>query len=122
MCTHYAQRGGRSTDSAGCGLFFVAGGSAFSHINWFFGAALLLFHIILIVVVILTMLPVVGPSLFLPSVVLVMPVGELALLYCASYYTLRGGISSYGAYCGVFFVRALSSAGIAGWNHGAALL
>jgi hypothetical protein len=43
LSTHYAQRGGRSTDSAGCGVFFVAGGSAFSHINWFFGAALLLY-------------------------------------------------------------------------------
>ena len=82
LCTHYAQRGGRSTDSAGCGLFFVAGGSAFSHINWFFGAALsFVLHIMLFVVVFLTLVPVVERFVFVLLLVLLVSSGSVALLY-----------------------------------------
>ena len=39
----------------------------------------------------------------------------------STHYTIRGGASNNGAYCGAFFVLASPSAGYAYWGHGAAL-
>lgn len=48
--------------------------------------------------------------------------GQLVLLYhMTSYYSLRGGRSSLGAYCGAFFVIANATASNTHWSLGAAL-
>lgn len=76
----------------------------------------------LFVVVVLAMMFIVVCFLFLSEIDLSMSSGPLALLYCSSYYDLRGGHSYGGAYCGALFVvAASSSAGLNSWYSGAVL-
>lgn len=53
---------------------------------------------------------------------MIINIGQLALLYCASYYAYRGGPSSNGDWCGVFYIRANSPPTGTAWFVGAALL
>ena len=52
---------------------------------------------------------------------MIINIGLLALLYCASYYAYRGGPSSNGDWCGVFYIRANSPPTGTAWFVGAAL-
>ena len=40
-CTHYALRGGRSSNSVGCGAFSTVADYTAGYANWSYGAALL---------------------------------------------------------------------------------
>jgi len=121
MSTHYTLRGGYSSLGTYCGVFCVRANTGADDYSWRIGAALLLLHIILFVVVVLALAPLVERFLFLRTMVLVIPTGSLALLYCASYYAFRGGLSDAGAYCGAFCVSARYSFSYAYWYYGAAL-
>jgi hypothetical protein len=82
----------------------------------------LLLHIILCVVVFLILTPIVGFYLFMAALVLVIILGSLVLLYyVTSYYPFRGGHSSAGTDCGVFYVLASLAVSVAYWHLGAAL-
>ena len=50
-----------------------------------------------------------------------MPSGTLVLLYHCTHYPLRGGTSSAGVDCGVFYINARTPASDTGWSRGAAL-
>ena len=60
-------------------------------------------------------------SLFLLTMMILMLVGILVLLYCASYYVFRGGPSTDGVDCGAFFILARRDAFTAYWHFGVAL-
>jgi hypothetical protein len=75
----------------------------------------------LFMVALLTMVPLVVSFILVLGMLLVLQFGTVELLYCASYYTYRGGRSSGGAACGVFFVAADTGAGSTRWYIGAAL-
>ena len=50
--------------------------------------------------------------------------GPMALLYHLKnivHYAIRGGSSSHGFYCGVFYIGLHSAASGSGWSSGAAL-
>lgn len=69
------------------------------------------------------MVTVVVHSLLIQEIHPLMPSGALELLYySSSYYAQRGGLSYYGAPCGVFCVNASNGAAHYSWNYGAALL
>ena len=73
-------------------------------------------------VVLLDLVSLVVRFLLLLTVVSLGPTGTMALLYYfSSYYTLRGGYSGHGIYCGVFFVRVNYTASGTVWIGGAAL-
>ena len=82
MTSYYALRGGDSSSDAYCGIFSVFVYYDDSYARWYLGAALSsLLHIILVVEVVLVMVPFVGPSLLLLSVLLLIQTGMLVLLY-----------------------------------------
>jgi len=78
-------------------------------------------HIILIVVVILIVVTFVEHSLLVLVIMLVLPSGDMALLYCASYYTLRGGYSGSDVFCGAFYINVRTAFSAGSWSIGAAL-
>ena len=81
QCTHYTSRGGRSGHGSNCGSFSVNTNDIVSGTLWGLGAALLRVHIIFFVVVLLTMVPIVGHSLFMHTLLLIMELGVMVLLY-----------------------------------------
>jgi len=72
-------------------------------------------------VVFLSLAPLVGFSVLMRTIVPVMLLGTLALLYCSSYYTLRGGACTYGDYCGIFYIGVNIVASAYVFGVGAAL-
>ena len=78
-------------------------------------------HIMLNVVVFRTMALIVGFSLFLRMLVSLGPTGSVALLYHCTHYTVRGGNSTAGLYCGSSLVHFAVSPSIYNWHVGAAL-
>ena len=75
----------------------------------------------LFMVALLTMVSLVVSFILVLGMLLVLQFGTVELLYCASYYALRGGNSTAGAYCGAFYVLENYGAGNTSWNFGAAL-
>ena len=73
------------------------------------------------VVVFRTMALIVGFSLFLRMLVSLGPTGSVALLYHCTHYTVRGGNSTAGLYCGSSLVHFAVSPSIYNWHVGAAL-
>ena len=67
-------------------------------------------HIILFVVEVQIIMNIVVFSFSSVLILLVIVIGELALLYCSSYYSLRGCTSYSAVYCGAFYVSADTSA------------
>ena len=75
----------------------------------------------LFMVALLTMVSLVVSFILVLGMLLVLQFGTVELLYCASYYAFRGGLSDAGAYCGAFCVSARYSFLYAYWYYGAAL-
>ena len=74
------------------------------------------------VAVVLTIILLVVRSRLVLMILILLIVGTLALLYyMTSYYSLRGGASDSGAFCGTFFVHVYVVASYARWFIGAAL-
>lgn len=72
-------------------------------------------------VVLLTMIPIVGFSMFLEPMLSLLPIGALVLLYTTSYYPIRGGHSNDNLFCGIFFDNLYMISTSSYWNGGAAL-
>jgi len=81
----------------------------------------LLLHIILVVVEVQIIMNIVVFSFSSVLILLVIVIGELALLYCSSYYSLRGCTSYSGVYCGAFYISADTNASGTYLAYGAAL-
>ena len=95
--------GGHSGVGADSGAFCIFINAVAIMSAWAIGTALSLLHIMLFVVVLLAMAPLVGFSMFMLTIVLVMPTGSLALLYhlkLSTHYTLRSGGPGNNDYCG----------------------
>lgn len=60
-------------------------------------------------------------SLFLRMLVSLGPTGSVVLLYHCTHYTVRGGNSTAGLYCGSLLIHFAVSPGITNWHVGAAL-
>ena len=76
----------------------------------------------LFMVALLTMVFLVVRFMLVLVMLLVLQFGTVELLYhMTSYYTMRGGRSSLGVYCGAFFVIANATASNTHWSLGAAL-
>ena len=122
MTSYYALRADSADGDFRCGIYMIYLAVNGLNKGWGTGAALsFILHIILIVVVVLALVPIVVCSLLMGVLLFLVLAGLLALLYCSSYYTYRGGVSSHGTGCGAFFVSASIGAGHANWYVGAAL-
>ncbi len=120
--THYTLRGGPSDLGSDCGLFSIVFTSSPGNQSWNRGAALsFILHIILYVVVFLLLILIAVHSLLMLPLLQLLLIGTMALLYCASYYDLRGGHSGYSNRCGMFYVIAGHAFSNSSWGHGAAL-
>lgn len=78
----------------------------------------------LFVVVLLTLVSIVVPSMFLLTLMLLVPTWPMALLYHLykyTHYTYRGGASDHIASCGAFYISVRYAFYVAGWDIGAAL-
>ena len=116
--------GGHSGVGADSGAFCIFINAVAIMSAWAIGTALSLLHIMLFVVVLLAMAPLVGFSMFMLTIVLVMPTGSLALLYhlkLSTHYTLRGCHSNNSSASGTFSVYISGTVGFGLWGVGAAL-